>query len=322
MTKKIIIILFLSFFATGCAKQLNKITDPADQEDDESSQINVPQTPSNKICEKLPISPDLGPGGRLYCLAVVNRAPQFCEEIKGDNEEPDGGEQPGDNPIPAGPKSSDSLQKNNQLAQPSGNGNDRGGNEESDRNLCLAHANRDPAYCQKLPDPETKKICYNVLAQISRNIDICSGIDYSQQEKQQCYFNYVNALFWEDESAQITNEDCEKVGINQSVQDRNTCLAFQQKDASLCKNNVNCLTFFPQEISFCAGKSPKGCVRDRAMTNKDLSLCEEVPRAERNGCLSGFAVHLEPDTNICDKILDLEKRQGCYIDVALALSKK
>lgn len=261
---------------------------PASEKTENTSNEESSDTVSNIICKQLPLSSELNIGDRYHCLAAVNHNPDFCEEIKADEG-----------------KELDEEEKNN-------------------KNFCLALANENSSYCKKMTTPESKKTCYNVLAQASKNLNVCSDVDYSVHDKQQCYFNYVNALYWENKSELITLSDCEKVGIDQSNEDKNTCLAFKQRDISLCGNNKNCLTFFPQEMSFCSGaafKDKNECIRDRAMTTKNISICETLPSAERDNCIGDFSSHINQSTLVCDKISNEQHRQGCYIDAAINLAK-
>ena len=238
---------------------------------------DMPDTVYNEICKKLPLTRDLSPGDRHYCFAVVNNDPRFCEFIVGDNEE-------------------DTEAKNT-------------------KNLCLAHSRQDVSYCKKMTTTLGKRTCYFRLSLLSGNIDICDGIDWDRDLRQLCYFSFVNTMYWEDKSDQITLAHCNKL----PEPDRSTCLAYKDKDVSLCKNNVNCLTYFEQPMSFCTGKGSvlKTCIRDRAMTSKDFSICETLAGEERDDCVGDFAGHITQDTSTCDKISDIMMRHTCYQDVAV-----
>jgi len=249
---------------------------------------DLPNTPSNEICKKLPLteglSPEdilkLTPGNRYTCLAIVNNNAEFCELIEVDNE-------------------ADILGKD-------------------DKNICLAHAKKDVSYCKKISENGDKKHCYFGLSMISGDIDICDGIDYDKKERQLCYWSFANALYWEDKSNKITIEHCNKLPVGE--EDRDTCLAFKERDVSLCKNNVNCLTCFEQPMSFCTtgkGKALEYCIRDRAMTSKDISICETLTGEKRDDCIGDFAGHISQDILTCDKITDYFARNTCYKDVAI-----
>jgi len=190
--------------------------------------------------------------------------------------------------------------------------------EEKEVNRCLAHAKGDPSYCKKIQDDSSKHVCYYMLAVSSKNADFCSEIDYSQDEKEQCYFTFMSNLYWWDKSDEIKTEYCNELGS----QDKNTCLALKSKDVSLCKNDVNCLTFFEQPMSFCEGKGSvlKDCVRDRAMTSKDVSICEQLTGDKRDDCIGDFCTHIEIDTAICDKLTDDKEKQSRYVEVAMNLA--
>ncbi|MBU0979303.1 MAG: hypothetical protein KJ709_00720 [Nanoarchaeota archaeon] len=189
--------------------------------------------------------------------------------------------------------------------------------EEKEVNRCLAHATGDSSYCERLQDDSAKHVCYYMLAVSSENADFCSEIDYSLHEKEQCYFTFVSNLYWFDQSDEITTEYCSQLGDP----DEDTCLALKERDVSLCKNNVNCLTFFEQEMSFCDSKGSilKDCVRDRAMTSKDVSICEELSGEKKDDCIGDFCTHIQLDLAICDKITNIQERQSRYVEVAMNL---
>lgn len=251
-----------------------------DEENEFASELekNLPDTIQNEICKKLPLTKELSPGDRHYCFAIVNNNAEFCEMIKADNEE------------------------------------DIEAKEE--KNLCLAHAKQDVSYCKEIDSDLGKRTCYFGLSLISGNIDICGEIDWDKDLKQLCYFSFVNTLYWEDKSNQITSVYCDKL----PEPDRSTCLAYKDGDVSLCKNNVNCLTFFEQPMSFCitgAGKVLESCIRDRAMTSKNLSICEQLAGEKRDDCISDFAGHITQDVSTCDMITSISMRNTCYKDVAV-----
>jgi len=312
--KKIIIILSLLILIVGCAEQIDKtdnikevpketeqieeqtLIEPEQKEVEEAAPksdeelpivqedvVEETDTPSNIICQKIPLTEQLSPSDRYYCFAAVNHNPEFCQKIEVD---------PGDE------------------------------EEEANKNICLAVASEDSSYCKKMQDPLSKHVCYYQLAVISDNINFCDDIDYDKNERLQCYFTFVSNLYWWDKSNEIKTEYCNKFPTNEP--DRNTCLAFKERDVSLCKNNINCLTFFKQDMSFCAGKGStlKDCVRDRAMTSKDISICETLTGEKRDDCIGDFCTHIKLDTSICDKISDDMERQSRYVEVAINLASE
>lgn len=191
---------------------------------------------------------------------------------------------------------------------------------ENEKNICLAVVNEDSSYCKNIPDTGAKHVCYYQLAVISENIDFCDEIDYlNDNERVQCYFNFVSNMYWWDRSGEIKAEYCNKFPTNDP--DKNTCLAFKGRDVSICGNNVNCLTFFKQDMSFCDGKDGilESCIRDRAMTEKDLSICETLSGEKRDDCIGDFCTHIQLDTSICDKINDVMEKQSRYVEVAINL---
>jgi len=247
---------------------------------------DLPNTSSNEICKKLPLTEGLSkeeiltltPGNRQECLAIVNNNLAFCELVQD-------------------------------------NGEDMLGND--DKNVCLAHAKKEVSYCKKLSNNEAKKHCYFGLSMISGDINVCDEIDYDENEKELCYWSFANALYWEGKSDKITTEHCNKLPTGSGSRD--SCLAQKEGDVSLCKGNFNCLTLFEQPMSFCEneGKTLEFCIRDRAMTSKNISICETLTGALRDDCFGDFAGHITQDTLTCDKIINDFARNTCYKDIAI-----
>src|SRR3989338_9459998 len=149
--KKIIIILSLLILIVGCAEQIDKtdnikevpketeqieeqtLIEPEQKEVEEAAPksdeelpivqedvVEETDTPSNIICQKIPLTEQLSPSDRYYCFAAVNHNPEFCQKIEVD---------PGDE------------------------------EEEANKNICLAVASEDSSYCKKMQDPLSKHVC-------------------------------------------------------------------------------------------------------------------------------------------------------------------
>ena len=86
-----------------------------------------------------------------------------------------------------------------------------------------------------------------MLAVSSNNGYFCSDIDYSQHEKEQCYYGFVSNLYQWGKSDEIKTEYCNEF----EAPAKNTCLALKARDISMCGDNPNCLTHFEQPLSFC-----------------------------------------------------------------------
>ena len=261
--------------------QQDNICEPVDKVDGPGD-VNVPDNLPSVICNKLPLSDELNPGDRLYCLAVVNHNTEFCQMIEGDKGKID--------------KDAEDL-----------------------RNLCFAVTEADTSYCKKNRDESFKHVCYYQIAVTSENIDFCDEITYDPHEREECYFNFVSNLYWWGRSDDIKEEYCRKFN---SAEQRNTCLAFREMDVSACKSNVNCITFFEQPMSFCSGKGKflKECVRDRAMTSRDISVCDELSGEKRDDCIGDFCTHIDLDIALCDKITNNIEKQSRYVEVAINLA--
>lgn len=191
--------------------------------------------------------------------------------------------------------------------------------EEKEKITCLAHAKKDSSYCQQQSKESAKHLCYFMLAVSSNNGDFCSDITYSQHEREQCYFSFMSNLYQWGKSDKIKTEHCSQLGPPGN-QMRNTCLALKAKDISMCGNDPNCLTFFKQPLSFCDEASDKvSCIKDRAKTSKDVSICELLPQPDRDICVGVYCTHTELDVKICSTIENINKRQEMLVELAMNL---
>ncbi len=189
--------------------------------------------------------------------------------------------------------------------------------EGNDKNICLAHANKDSSYCKKVEGEEAKHNCYYKLAVSSENASFCSDIDYDQNEKEQCYFNFMSNLYQWEKSDEIKIEYCNQLGSP----DDETCLALKARDISKCGSNSNCLTFFEQPLSFCDTRPDfTSCIKDRAKISKNVSICELLSQPDRDSCVGVYCTHIGLDVNVCDKVVDVKKKQEVYAELAMFLS--
>ncbi|MFH0853832.1 MAG: hypothetical protein V1853_05550 [bacterium] len=199
----------------------------------------------------------------------------------------------------------------------------QGIDEEKAKNICLAHANADASYCEKVKNQESKHVCYYMLAVSSENAAFCDDIDYLDtaeeniNEQEQCYYGFMSNLYQWGQSDEITTEICGHLGGEMEK----TCLALKARDVSMCGDNPNCLTHFEQPISFCDERPDfPSCIKDRAKTNKDVSICELLPQPDRDSCVGVYCTHTELDAAICDTIENIEERQDRYMELAMNLA--
>lgn len=200
-----------------------------------------------------------------------------------------------------------------------------GMDEENEKLMCLAFTKKDSSYCKSVLTKEAKHVCYLQLSVSSKNIKFCDDIDYletaekNEDEKLKCYMNYITNLYAWDKSDEIKTEYCNEFPVD--WEDRDTCFALKARDVSLCNNVANCLTFFEQDISFC-DEHPElpCCIKDRAKTSKDVSICELLPQPDRDNCVGSYCTHTELDVNICDTIEDIKERQDRYLELAMNLA--
>jgi hypothetical protein len=189
-------------------------------------------------------------------------------------------------------------------------------------NECLALANKDMDFCRKIKDQENKEMCYYQLSFMLGNISYCDELDNWEQ----CYFSFIHRLHWQNRSDEIKAEYCEKfskeAGLDLAFKD--SCWAFKERDPSICQGNEHCLSFFPQPLSFCDNnplKEKDDCLRDRALTAKDTSICEKITDGYyRDNCYSAYSAHIEPDLSLCEKISDQMTKNMCYREYAINIS--
>ena len=252
---------------------------------EELEAIEVPDNPSNTICKKIPLSdqPPYAYGSRYHCLALVNNDERFCE----------------------------------------------GTDTENEKNICLAHANEDSSYCEKIEGQDAdhvgygaEHVCYFMLAVSSENADFCSEIDYldtaqeNKDEKAECYYGFMSNLYQWGKSDEITTEICGHMEGEMGE----TCLALKARDVSMCGDDPECLTHFEQPLSFCDDRPNfDSCMKDRAKTNEDISICDMLSQPDRDVCVGVYCTHIELDVNVCATIENIQIRQEFYVELAMNL---
>jgi len=196
--------------------------------------------------------------------------------------------------------------------------------QAEEKNLCLALADKDISFCRKIKDQEPREICYYELSFMLKDISYCDELE----DWEKCYFSFVHRLYWQERSNEIQTEYCEKLSKNAGgdIAFKNTCRALKVDDASLCQGNEHCLSFFKQPLSFCENtksKNKSDCLRDRALTAKDASICEKVDDVHyRDNCYTSYSAHILPDLSLCEKVSDKMTKNACYREYAINLSDK
>ncbi len=195
------------------------------------------------------------------------------------------------------------------------------------KKLCQGMATGDISYCRKIQEPGPKKMCYYELGFAIGNFDYCD----ETENLNECYFAFIHRLHWESRADEIKVEYCQKINDDtpEGLIFKNCCQAFRAQDSSLCQGNKYCLSYFKQPLSFCEVefKTPSGmikdkddCLMDRAMSEKDSSLCSEIKEEElRDLCYGNFSTHIFSDISLCEKITNEMKRNMCYAEVAINL---
>jgi len=191
--------------------------------------------------------------------------------------------------------------------------------EEDDKLECRAIVENNPELCTKVEPSVQKKTCVNEVARVNDNINSC---DFSD-DKKDCVGSYIAGLYWDKKFDLMDQKYCDIF----SDSNKNWCLALVTQDKSVCGNNPTCLSLFVQPLSFCdnqqMSKSKGECLRDRAMTQADPTICELINDTnDRNRCYFNIVGHINPDISFCSRISDPELRQECLANAAVNLLNK
>jgi len=191
---------------------------------------------------------------------------------------------------------------------------------DNDRNFCFAMAERSFAFCNKIKQQELEESCYYELTLLTKQPEYCENLE----KEEYCYFSYISCSYLRSNFDEIKTEYCNKLSEGGTA-DIDTCFALQAQDRSLCHNRLFCLTFFEYNLSLCTGikgDSKFGCFRDRALTSRDSSICENITDSYwKDDCYSDYAIHIDPDVSICDNILTSRLKNMCYAGVAIRLAE-
>jgi len=181
---------------------------------------------------------------------------------------------------------------------------------------CQAIVENNPELCTNVEPPVQKKTCVNEVARVNDNIASCDFAD----DKKDCVGSYLAGLYWDQKYNLMDKKYCEVFPEG----DKDWCLALVTQDKSVCGNNPACLSLFIQPLSFCdnqqMSKSKGECLRDRAMSQRDPSICGLIDNTnDRNRCYFNIVGHINPDTSFCSKISDRQLRQECLANAAVKL---
>ena len=181
---------------------------------------------------------------------------------------------------------------------------------------CQAIVDNDPKLCKEVEMAQERKVCVNEVARINDNVASCNFAD----DKVDCIGSYFAGLYWDQKYDFMDSKYCDFF----SEDDKNWCLAMVMQDKSYCGQSLACLSLFPQPISFCDNpempKSRGECLRDRAMSQRDPSICELIDDASaKDNCYFNIVGHIDPDTTYCSKISDPELGEICLENAAMKL---
>lgn len=181
---------------------------------------------------------------------------------------------------------------------------------------CQAIVENNPKLCADVKPSVQKKVCINEVARVNDNITSCNFSD----DKKDCVGSYLAGLYWDRKYNLMDKKYCEVFPDG----DKDWCLALVTQEKSVCGNNSACLSLFIQPLSFCdnqqMSKSKGECLRDRAMTQKDPTICGLIKDTnDRNRCYFNIVGHINPDISICSKISDSELKQECFSNAAIKI---
>ena len=181
---------------------------------------------------------------------------------------------------------------------------------------CLAIVENNPELCTKVEPSVQKKTCVNEVARVNDNINSCDFAD----NKEDCIGSYLAGLYWDEKFDLMNLKYCDIFPDN----DKSWCLALVTQDKSVCDDNPACLSLFIQPLSFCdnqqMSKSKGECLRDRAMTQRDPTICGLIENTnDRNQCYFNIVGHINPDVSFCSKISNRELKQECFANAAVKL---
>lgn len=184
---------------------------------------------------------------------------------------------------------------------------------------CRAIVENNPELCTKVTPAIQKKTCVNEVARVNDNINSC---DFSDDRKD-CVGSYLAGLYWDEKYNLMDKKYCDVFPVG----DKDWCLALVTQDKSACGSNGACLSLFIQPLSFCdnqqMSKSKGECLRDRAMTQKDTTICELInDTSDKDNCYFNIVGHINPDISLCSKISDPELEQECLANAAVKLLDK
>lgn len=184
---------------------------------------------------------------------------------------------------------------------------------------CKAIVKNNPELCANVEPSIQKKTCIYEVARVNDNISSC---DFSD-DKKDCIGSYLAGLYWDEKYNLMDKKYCEIFPDG----DKDWCLALVTQDKSVCGNNPACLSLFIQPLSFCnnqqMSKSKGECLRDRAMSQKDPTICGLIDNDnDKNRCYFNIVGHIDPDISFCSKISDPELEQECFSNAAVKLADK
>lgn len=185
---------------------------------------------------------------------------------------------------------------------------------EDDQMACRAIVENEPELCLKAEMPIQKKTCIYQVARVNDNINSC---DFAEDRKD-CIGSYLAGLYWDKKFDLMDQKYCDIF----SNGDKNWCLALVTQDKSVCGNNPACLSLFVQPLSFCdnqqMSKSKGECLRDRAMSQADPTICDLInDESDKDHCFFNIVGHINPDISFCQKISDPELEQECLSNAAV-----
>jgi len=227
----------------------------------ELENISIPDTPSNRLCKKIPLSNQPPYSERYYCLAVVNHDERFCEGIDEEKE------------------------KFICLAH-----------AKKDSSYCKKVVGQDSkhvCYYMLAVSSENVKFC--------DDINYLDTREENKEEKLQCYFNFVSNLYQWNKSEEIKTEYCYQFPADYedrntclALKERNislchniaNCLTFFKQPISFCDEHpkldccMNDRAKTSKDVSICEllpQQDRDNCVGVYCThTELDVNICDSI----------------------------------------------
>ena len=181
-----------------------------------------------------------------------------------------------------------------------------------DREACyvrFAMDNLEPQWCQNLWQQIND--CYSGVAYLKKDISLCAHVKNSVDAKDMCIFGVADQLQNPSLCDSVQTESIKRECVSQSAPQADPIAPESPSPVT----DPNDCPAKPTQLE------KDTCYWGQGLQNPDLSTCEKIVNQDlREGCYLATAVALKDET-ICDKMTTERDRWGksqCYFDVAIA----